>query len=653
VIEILDLSLRYGPQIVFDGISCHLSTRDRIGLAGRNGAGKSSFLKALLGELEVDGGKVHVGRGMTLGYLPQDGICGDGMALIEEVELAETSIQSLQRALEQAYAQVTASTEGAETDDDFLAEAWEDIHRMEDELRLRESHKLRARAEKILFGLGFSSGDMQKNTRQFSGGWQMRIALAKLLLKHPDYLLLDEPTNHLDLPSQRWLEQYLAGYRGGLVVISHDRAFLDLLTQRTFAISQGQLQIFEGNYSYYEQQRRLQREQLEARKVTQDRQLEKMQDFIDRFRAKATKAAQAQSRIKQMEKIERIEIEQDESGVFFRFPPSPASNQLLLSVEGLSKAYGNLRLFDGFDLKIERGQRLAVVGANGAGKSTLARMLAGEEAPDGGVLRLGEKTRLAYFAQHQTDRLNPDHHVLESAVSVGGCSEQLARDILGSFLFKGDAVFKKVSVLSGGEKNRLALARMLLKPANLIILDEPTNHLDLQSKEILQDALRHFDGSLLIISHDRAFLDPLVDHTLEVSPKGHRMFWCNVSAYLEKTEEEARQRLAVQSQGGGLSREVHRYNPKAQRRARAELQQLLLPLRKRLQQAEDHAISIETAIEDWERRLADPAFFASGVDRSADLKAYHDVKASLDSAMKEWELAQKQLETAQAEAELP
>jgi ATP-binding cassette, subfamily F, member 3 len=645
VIAIEDLSLRYGAQILFDGISCHLSTCDRIGLAGRNGSGKSSLLKALLGQIEFDGGKIHVGRGMTLGYLPQDGIEGEGDRLIDELERAESSIQTLQAALDEAYALVGQGAEGkhsVEVDEEMTADAWETIHRIEDELRLRESHKLRSRAEKILFGLGFSKEDMERHTTTFSGGWQMRIALAKLLLRHPDYLLLDEPTNHLDLPSQRWLEQYLQSYRGGLVLISHDRAFLDLLTNRTFALSRGRLQVYAGNYSYFEVQARLEKEQLIARKATQDRQLEKTQDFIDRFRAKATKAAQVQSRIKQLDKVERIEIEQDESSVFFRFPPAPRSNQVLIAVEGLCKAYGPIRLFDQFDLKIERNQRLAVVGANGAGKSTLARMLAGDEAPNAGRRMVGEKTALAYFAQHQTQQLDPSHTVLRSALAGGSPSEQLARDVLGSFLFSGDSVHKPVSVLSGGEKNRLALARILLKPANLLILDEPTNHLDIQSKAILQDALKHYDGALLIISHDREFLDPLVTHTLEVSPRGHRMFWCHVSAYLEKVEEEARLRDALASGAGELKSSL---NPKLQRKARVEQQQQLAPLKRKAQDWENTVMRLDAEVQEWEQKMLDPGFF-SKPGSAADLKAYEDTKRKLENAMLAWDEAQKALDAA-------
>lgn len=645
MIEVHSLSLRFGPQILFDDITCNISTRDRIGLAGRNGAGKTSFLKILLGNMETDGGRVTIGKGMTIGYLPQDGIHGDGLNLIDELEAAETSIQELQRHLEIAYAQVTGKSEKSpDAMPEQEAEIWELIRGLEDQLRVRESHKLRARAEKILFGLGFGEKDLLRNTSQFSGGWQMRIALAKLLLQNPDYLLLDEPTNHLDLPSQRWLETFLQSYHGGLVLISHDRAFLDQLTNKTFALSRGSLQVYAGNYTYYETQSRIRREQLASQKESQERQIEHTQRFINRFRAKATKATQVQSRIKQLEKIEIIELESEENEVFFRFPPAPRTNQIIVSVEGISKAFGEIRLFENFNLKLERGQRLAVVGANGAGKSTLAKMIAGEEPLDAGTIQLGDKTILSYFAQHQTDQLNTQETVLQSAMGSGCTHEQTARNILGSFLFSGDSVFKKVEVLSGGEKNRLALARMLLKPANFIVLDEPTNHLDIQSKAILQEALQAYDGSFIIISHDRDFLDPIVNQTLEINPAGHRMFWCNVSEYLEKIESEAAQKGqngGLGSTGKGGDKTVS--NPKLLRKLRAERQSQLRPLKADVSKWEARALELEETISVWEEKMKDPAFFSNRSGQAADLQAYDLAKQQLDSAMESWELAQNRL----------
>lgn len=627
---------------MFDGISGNISVRDRIALAGRNGTGKTTFLKALLGKAELDSGQIAVGKGMSVGYLPQDGIEGDGLPLIEEVEKAEDSIQTLQQALEVAYDRVAGRREG-ETADENELEAWETIHRIEGELQLREAHKLRMRTEKVLMGLGFQIPDFERSTKEFSGGWQMRIALAKLLLKHPDYLLLDEPTNHLDLPSQRWLENFLSSYQGGLVIISHDRAFLDSLTRKTFALSRGHLEVYAGNYSYYERESAARKAQLVAMKINQDRQIEKTQDFIDRFRAKATKASQVQSRIKQLEKVERIEIEQDEASLRFRFAETPPAHQLLIQLDQIHKSYGDLNLFHGFDIKIEKGQRLAVVGVNGAGKSTLARIIAGEEPFQSGHRQVGSKTIIGYFAQHQTEQLNPDHSVLESAL-LSGAAEQRTRDVLGSFLFSGDAAFKKVAVLSGGEKNRLALARMLLKPCNLMVLDEPTNHLDIATKKILQDALREYNGALMIISHDRDFLDPLVTQTLEISPKAHRMFWCNVSAYLDKVEADQ----ASDSKSSGKTKNAAAGSFKDVRRAKAERLQRLGPLKKAVVHAESRVVSLEKQLSEWEDKMKNPEFFSGRPDLKSDMEAYDRVKYDIETAMKEWEDAQAELEEAES-----
>ncbi|MDD4349768.1 MAG: ATP-binding cassette domain-containing protein, partial [Opitutales bacterium] len=362
-----------------------------------------------------------------------------------------------------------------------------------------------------------------------------------------------------------------------------------------------------------------------------------------RFRAKATKASQVQSRIKQLEKVERIEIEQDEASLRFRFAETPPAHQLLIQLDQIHKSYGDLNLFHGFDLKIEKGQRLAVVGVNGAGKSTLARIIAGEEPFQSGHRQVGSKTIIGYFAQHQTEQLNPDHSVLESAL-LSGAAEQRTRDVLGSFLFSGDAAFKKVAVLSGGEKNRLALARMLLKPCNLMVLDEPTNHLDIATKRILQDALREYNGALMIISHDRDFLDPLVTQTLEISPKAHRMFWCNVSAYLDKVEADQ----ASDSKSSGKTKNAAAGSFKDVRRAKAERLQRLGPLKKAVVHAESRVVSLEKQLSEWEDKMKNPEFFSGRPDLKSDMEAYDRVKYDIETAMKEWEDAQAELEEAES-----
>ena len=642
MIDINSISLRYGSQVLFDRVSAHVSTRDRIGLAGRNGAGKTTFLRMLLGREHPQSGEIVVGNGMSVGYLPQDGLEAHGRPLIEEVERAEGDIHDLQAALDAAHQRAANHT--SDPDHDEAREAWDVIHHLENELQRREAHKLRVRAEKVLSGLGFQPDDFEKDTGTFSGGWQMRIALAKLLLQRPDYLLLDEPTNHLDLPSQRWLEKLLLQYPGGLVLISHDRAFLDLLTRKTFYLRGGQLEVYAGNYSFFESESAHREEIRRARKAAQDRKIEKTQQFIDRFRYKASKASQVQSRIKELEKVDRIELRQDEAGIDFSFPPAPRSGQVLVDIQNLHKSFGPLHLFRDFSLKLERGQRMAVVGVNGAGKSTLARVLAGEESLDAGHRLVGEKTRIAYFAQHQTDQLDPNHTALESVLQTTTAEEQQARSLLGAFLFTGDAVFKPVSVLSGGEKNRLALARILLQPANLLILDEPTNHLDIHSKETLLRALQDYDGALFIISHDRSFLDPLVDRTLEISPRGHRLFWTNVSGYLEKTETEA-----TSANGSGPADKS--FSPKERRRLKAERIKALTPLRQKVRRCEEAVAALDREIADWEEKMKDPDFFSGRPGQKDDLQAYDSAKRKQARALEDWENAQQALEQAEAKTQ--
>lgn len=646
MIELNSIRLQYGPQIVFENLSANITLRDRIGLAGRNGAGKTTLLRLLLGQEEPDSGSVNISNGMEVGYLPQDGLESQGTPLIEEVERAEKNIRQLQQDLEAAHQRAARHPEDPNHPE--AREAWEKIHTLEGELQQREAHKLRARAEKVLSGLGFQEEDFMRDTGTFSGGWQMRIALAKLLLHQPDFLLLDEPTNHLDLPSQRWLEKLLKSYPGGLVVISHDRAFLDQLTEKTFYLRQGHLEVYAGNYSFFEKESAHRQEVLQARKVAQDRQIEKTEEFIDRFRYKASKASQVQSRIKQLEKVDRIQLEAEEASIHFTFPPAPRSGQVLIDLQNLDKAFGSLQLFRDFSLKIERGQRLAVVGVNGAGKSTLARILAGEETLDQGTRVVGDKTRIAYFAQHQTEQLDPNHTVLESAVAATGAGEQTARSLLGAFLFTGDAAFKPVSVLSGGEKNRLALARILLRPANFLILDEPTNHLDMASKETLKEALRTFEGSLFIISHDREFLDPLVDRTLEINPRGHRLFWTHVSGYLEKMEAE----MDSPSQDRGNSRDSG-INPKVLRRLKAERLEKLIPLRKQVQKWEKEVEQADREIAAWEEKMKDPDFFSNRSGHQEDMQAYDSAKRKQARALESWEEAQDALQRAERDTPEP
>ncbi len=537
MINLVDVSLRYGEKVIYKKISTTIGTRDRIGLVGSNGSGKTTLIKLLMNEVEVDAGEVERPSYVTLGYLPQDGIEMKGKSLYEEVSTAFEDALELQKKIEEADEQMMEMDTSSEEYYDLL----DQIGSWEQKLEAHEPEKMKSKIEKTLMGLGFATSDFERDTGEFSGGWQMRMALAKLLLKEPSLLLLDEPTNHLDIISQQWLEDYLTRYEGSLMVISHDRAFLDVVTNRTIHLSMGALKSYSGNYSFYLKQSKADLEVLRKKVKNQQAEIQRQKDFINRFRGNVKKASLVQSRIKDLEKMEIIKMPPQEKKIYFRFPPPPPASAKVIELKNLSKSYGDLRIFEGLDFHIEKGDRLAVVGVNGAGKSTLARILAGIEPFQEGERTLGINTVLSYFAQQQAEELDPEKTVLEEveqASADAGREESNPRAVLGALLFRKDDVFKKTSVLSGGERNRLALAKMLMKEANTIILDEPTNHLDIKSKEILQDAVNAFDGTVILVSHDRHFLDPIVNKVLEVSKTGTRMLTCNVSEYLDRIKEE-------------------------------------------------------------------------------------------------------------------
>ncbi len=533
MIALQNIKLQYGERYLYREVSATIGAKDRIGLVGSNGAGKSTLLKVLIGLEEIDGGKVDKANYVTFGYLPQDGIEMHGRTLFKETETAFADVLGLQAKVEEAEARLdemdTSSDEFYETLE--LIGAWE--HRLED----LDAGKLPSRIESVLLGLGFSSSDMDRKTEEFSGGWQMRIALAKLLLANPSLLLLDEPTNHLDVTSQKWLEDFLLRYEGSLLMISHDRGFLDEITNRTFELSMGSLHVYSGNYSVFEKQSAERKElQMKAYK-SQQKEIQQAEQFINRFRAKASKAKQAQSRIKALDKIERIQIEKEEDSVSFSFTPPPRSGQTVINLTDLSKSYDDLQVIRDANLRIERGDRIVVVGVNGAGKTTIAKVIAGVEPFQSGEREIGHSTHISYFGQHQADELDKNLNVLATMEEAAeGKNATNIRSILGTFLFRGDDVFKSVSVLSGGERNRLALAKMLARAANFLILDEPTNHLDMRSQDALQRALQEYTGAYMIVSHNRAFVDPLAKKVLEVRKDGLSLFPGNVSDYLRHLE---------------------------------------------------------------------------------------------------------------------
>ena len=541
MINLVDVSLRYGEKVIYTKISTTIGARDRIGLVGSNGSGKSTLVKLLLDQMEIDSGTVERPSYVTLGYLPQDGIEVKGKTLIEEVATAFEDALELQKNIDEADEKMMEMDTSSEEYYDLL----DQIGAWEQKLETHEPAKMKSRIEKTLMGLGFAVSDFERDTGEFSGGWQMRMALAKLLLREPSLLLLDEPTNHLDIVSQQWLEDYLTRYEGSLVIISHDRAFLDVVTNRTIHLSMGALRSYNGNYSFYVKESEANIEVLRKKAKNQQVEIQRQKDFINRFRGNVKKASLVQSRIKELAKMEIVQLPPQEKKMFFRFPPPPPASAKVIELKNMSKSYGDLEVFTGLDFHIEKGDRLAVVGVNGAGKSTLARILAGIEPFQEGERTLGIKTVLAYFAQSQAEELDPNKTVLEEveqASADAGREESNPRAILGALLFRKDDVFKKTSVLSGGERNRLALAKMLMQEANAIILDEPTNHLDIKSKEILQEAVRAFNGTVILVSHDRDFLDPIVNKILEVSKTGTRLLTCNVSEYIERIKKENAER---------------------------------------------------------------------------------------------------------------
>ena len=540
MITINQVTHNFGKKVLFNKINCVINAHDRIALVGSNGSGKTTLLRMVMGELDSDGGSIDKAGYVSVGYLPQDGISVSGKTLFAEAESAFGDILELQKNLEKAEEEMLEM----DTSTDEYYDLIDLMGEWEQQLEDHEPGKMKSRIERILHGMGFSESDFERDTGEFSGGWQMRIALAKLLLQNPSLIILDEPTNHLDIVSQHWVEQYLKHYQGALIVISHDRAFLDEVTNRTLELKLGNLTTFKGNYSYYVDESDKRLETLRKAYANQQKEIKEVKDWINRFRSNVKKASMVQSRIKALEKMELISIPRDEKKMFFRFPKSPPASAKVITISDLHKAYGDNVIFDGLDLRIDKGDRIAVVGVNGAGKSTLARIIAGIETYQSGKVEIGINTVIGYFAQSQADELDPNNSVLEEVEKVAaGNDDANPRGALGALLFSGDEALKKTSVLSGGEKNRVALAKMLMHPANCMVLDEPTNHLDIKSKEVLQEAINLYEGTVILVSHDRAFLDGVVNKVLEVSPGSTRMLTCNVSEYIQRLEQETAEKL--------------------------------------------------------------------------------------------------------------
>src|ERR1700704_5247573 len=527
MIQLSDLTKTFGDRVLFDHVTWQIADRERVGLCGPNGAGKTTLLKMMAGLDEPDEGAILTPSALTVGYLPQDGLNHAGRSVFDEAASAFGELLAMKAEMH-ALEDRLGGESIPEAEHDAMLHRYSDL---QDRFRVHDGYSIELKTATVLQGLGFKTTDFERPTETFSGGWQMRIALAKLLLGEPNLLLLDEPTNHLDLEARNWLEEYLNAYPYAVILVSHDRFFLDSVVTRIADLTLRTLTDYHTNYSGYLAEHHERIEAMRKAKRDQDEEVARVKMFIDRFRYQATKASQVQSRIKQLEKVVPIEVPPERKRIHFTFPTCAKSGRTVLELKHVRKAYGPLTVFRDFNLHIERGDRIALVGPNGAGKSTLMRMLSGEEAPDAGTRTLGHQVVMEYFAQDEATRLDSGLTVYETL--AGGSPTGMVpaiRNILGGFLFSGDDVYKKAGVLSGGERTRLAVARMLLRPSNTLLLDEPTNHLDLDSKDVLLDALEDYGGTLIIVSHDRYFVEKLATKIIEV---GHGQAMVYPGTYAE------------------------------------------------------------------------------------------------------------------------
>ncbi len=641
MISLDNLTISYGGWTLFDDISLLINPKDRIGLVGKNGAGKTTLLRTIVGEQQPTSGAVTLNGECSIGYLPQQMRVADTTTLVDETAKAFDEVLRIEAEIERLTAAI------AERTDYCSAEYEELLHRLNDandRYRILGGDTREADIERTLLGLGFRRSDFTRSTSEFSGGWRMRIELAKLLLRRPSIFLLDEPTNHLDIESIQWLEDYLRSYNGAVLLISHDRAFLDNVTTRTVELSLGKIYDYKVPYSKFVELRAERRRQQLAAYQNQQRMIEKTEEFIEKFRYKPTKSNQVQSRIKQLERIERIEVEEEDLATLnIKFPPAPRSGQIVAEIKEVGKAFGEKRIFSDATFTIERGQKIALVGRNGEGKTTMARMLIGELQPTEGSVRIGANVNIGYYAQNQDDLMDGEFTVYDTLdrVAVGDIRTRL-RDILGAFLFRGEDIDKKVKVLSGGERSRLAMARLMLEPRNLLVLDEPTNHMDMRSKDILKRAIQKYDGTVVVVSHDRDFLDGMVDRVYEFRDGGVKEYLGGIYYFLEKRKVESLQEIerkdapAAASRGDAAEKNA---SGKLSYEQRKEQEKILRRMRKAVETIEAELADIEVRIAEYDAR------FAAATDyNETDYAAYNELKARYDHLMHEWEKASYELE---------
>jgi len=661
VIQLTELTKTFGDRTLFDRVTWQIGDGERVGLCGPNGAGKTTLLKILAGIEEPDSGVVAKPAGLTIGYLPQDGLTHRGRTVFEEASSAFQLLLDMKAEMHDIEHKLADPSIPQEAHDGLLSRYAE----LQDRFRLADGYSMELRIATVLRGLGFSPEDAERPCETFSGGWQMRIALAKLLLGRPNLLLLDEPTNHLDLEARNWLEGYLSEYPYAVILVSHDRYFLDAVVTRITDVHLRKLTDYVGNYSRYVELRDAMLERLRQAKAEQDEEIARVKMFIDRFRYKATKAAQVQSRIKMLEKVVPIEVPPERKRIHFRFPDCVKSGRTVLELSHVRKSYGPLTVFRDVNLHIERGDRIALVGPNGAGKSTLMRMLSGEEAPDSGTRTLGHQVVMEYFAQDEATRLDPDLTVYETLAS-GSPNDMVPaiRNILGGFLFSGDDVYKKAGVLSGGERTRLAVARMLLRPSNTLLLDEPTNHLDLDSKDVLLEALEDYGGTLIIVSHDRYFVEKLATRIIEIGhgeavvyPGTYTEFlWhkAHPGGEVSPLAPAAKERPAPQSQKPrGQSAQSASAGPKGQapqgdrearKRQEAERrkqQRAAEALQKRIADLEGRIAEREARVKDLEATMAMPGFYDDRDASRAVIEQHQALMWEVGDLMAQWEALQE------------
>lgn len=631
MISIDNITIRFGAFTLFDSISFQLNKGDRVGLVGRNGAGKTTIMNLIAGLQKPDEGRIVKGDASDIGYLPQQMKHSGSRSLYEETMQAFGHILKLEKEIHNLTRQLSERTD---YESDSYMKLIEKLGTQNDRFEIEGGNAIHADIEKTLIGLGFKPSDMDRSVREFSGGWRMRIELAKILLRKPDYILLDEPTNHLDIDSIQWLESYLSEFSGGVLLISHDRVFLDNVSNRTLDLSLGKVFDYKVGYSEYVQLKEERIEHQMASYSNQQKMIKDTEKFIERFRYKATKAVQVQSRVKQLSKIDRISVEQEDNQVMnLRFPPAKRSGKVVVEAKNLGKAYGDHQVLEAVDLIIERGEKVAFVGRNGEGKTTLSRILVGD-LDHSGDLRLGHNVELGYFAQNQDELMNENSTVYDTVdmVAVGDIRTKI-RDILGAFLFRGDDIDKKVKVLSGGERSRLAMAVMILQPFNLMILDEPTNHLDMRSKDILKNALLQYDGTLIVVSHDREFLDGLVDKVYEFRNKGIKEYAGGIFDFLEKRKISSIREIERKNQETPVKSSKNGNNSKLQYEEKKELDRKIRKQEKTIKNIESQINVLEEELKVMDEKMADPG----NIEDQSLFHSYERKRYELDILMENWE----------------